>query len=323
MKWQFFRGFFMGCIFTVVVFEISQIFSSFDLSTKQKNVQQSNVESSAIQSRQHADNFSKDIFCNCAMAEHYVANDHTKNNEAHVEEVTLNDIVFIVITGVKRLHHAHIAARTWVRHIPPSNLFFYSDHNCSNLPNCRNVGAAEERRWIKTKVVSAFTEIYQQYSHKKWFMKLDDDTFLVTDHLLKLLSHYNSSHLHYVGRYYDNWGDQYCEGGAGYLFSHGLMKEMMTSGKYRDCMMTMCFYPYEDVCTGKCMKMLYDLDCDLTTTGFHQELPRDAKQYAVENFYGNAITFHPTRSLETAIVLDLIYYRQEWHKREDNITHYL
>jgi hypothetical protein len=64
------------------------------------------------------------------------------------------------------------------------------------------------------------------------------------------------------------------------------------------------------------MEELYNLSCDQTTTGFHQELPRDAKEYAVEDFYGNAITFHPVRNQETATILDLIYYRQEWHKKE-------
>jgi hypothetical protein len=81
-------------------------------------------------------------------------------------------------------------------------------------------------------------------------MKLDDDTFLVVKHLLRLLQHYNSSQLHYVGRYYNNWGNRYCEGGAGYLFSHRLMEEMIPSGKYHNCMMFSCPYPFEDVCTG-------------------------------------------------------------------------
>jgi hypothetical protein len=81
-------------------------------------------------------------------------------------------------------------------------------------------------------------------------MKVDDDTFVVIDHLVKFLRAYNSSKYHYIGRFFNNWGDQYCEGGAGYLFSHALVKDMISTGKYHQCMTTQCFYPYEDVCTG-------------------------------------------------------------------------
>jgi hypothetical protein len=68
------------------------------------------------------------------------------------------------------------------------------------------------------------------------------------------------------------------------------------------------------------MKTVYDLNCDQTTNGFHQEVERDAKQYAVKDFYNNAITFHPIRYQETATVLDLIYYPQDWNKNSNEVN---
>jgi hypothetical protein len=97
-------------------------------------------------------------------------------NSQRIENITIDDIVIIITTGEKRLHHAQIAARTWVRHMPSNNFFFYSDKVCSNLPNCRQVGGAEEGALIKTKVITAFNEMYQQFPNKKWLLRRYTDT---------------------------------------------------------------------------------------------------------------------------------------------------
>jgi hypothetical protein len=62
------------------------------------------------------------------------------------------------------------------------------------------------------------------------------------------------------------------------------------------------------------MKALYNLSCERHNGGFHQEVSRDAPEYAVDDFYGTAITFHHTKCPETATNLDFIYYPRKWNK---------
>jgi hypothetical protein len=235
-------------------------------------------------------------------------------NTSFSEEVTINDVVIVVITGYHRKQQILMALKSWIRHVPKDTVFIYSDTQCWDIPNCKPVGGAKERAYSKQKVIAAFDDVYNRYPQKKWYMKVDDDTFVVIHHLLKFLRHHNSSEPHYIGRRFFNQGEWYCEGGAGYLFSRALLDKMMPNKMYHFCMSS-CRFPFEDVCTGVCMQELYNLKCERHDGGFHQEVSRDAVEYAVDDFYGNAITFHHTKCAETATVLDFIYYPQDWHNR--------
>ena len=63
------------------------------------------------------------------------------------------------------------------------------------------------------------------YAHygavKKWFVKLDDDSFVVVPRLVQQLMREDPTVPHYMGKHHNNWGDIYCEGGAGYIYSIG------------------------------------------------------------------------------------------------------
>lgn len=168
MNRHFFYGFLCGYIVSIFIFQLLETLPLLNRSMKWRTAQQQNTLSTSLQNQQLSSNLSKETLYNNNSK--LVTNDSAlKEERTFTEEVTIDDILFIVVTGEKRLHHAHIAAQTWIRHIPLRNLFFFSDHNCSNLPNCRNVGGAEEGRRIKSKVVVAFNTSYHQLPHKKWY----------------------------------------------------------------------------------------------------------------------------------------------------------
>jgi hypothetical protein len=88
------------------------------------------------------------------------------------EDITIDDIVLLVIIGQNREQHIQMAANTWISHIPETSVFIYSDNTCWNFVNCKTVGGAEEQAYIKKKVIAAFNDAYQRYPNKKWFVKL-------------------------------------------------------------------------------------------------------------------------------------------------------
>jgi hypothetical protein len=88
------------------------------------------------------------------------------------EEIMVDNIVLLVITGQNREQHIRMAAKTWISHIPESSVLIYSDNTCWDFSNCKTVGGAEEQAYIKKKVIAAFDDAYQRYPNKKWFVKV-------------------------------------------------------------------------------------------------------------------------------------------------------
>eukprot|EP00919_Chromeraceae_sp_WS-2016_P056680 GHVR01134519.1.p1 GENE.GHVR01134519.1~~GHVR01134519.1.p1 ORF type:complete len:274 (-),score=47.95 GHVR01134519.1:70-891(-) len=83
------------------------------------------------------------------------------------------------------------------------------------------------------KVMSTFSWICDEklYDIHGWFMKIDDDAFLVTYNLGHFINKYDPNEPHYFGfglKYLDT-DFQYPSGGAGYLFSAGFMRLMCSS----------------------------------------------------------------------------------------------
>lgn len=62
-----------------------------------------------------------------------------------------------------------------------------------------------------------------KYANKKWFFKADTDSYVVTEHLLQVLSQYNPEDPWYIGYQFEKSGYSYISGG-GYLISRGAMK---------------------------------------------------------------------------------------------------
>ena len=71
--------------------------------------------------------------------------------------------------------------------------------------------------WFKTR--AAWKYIYDNhFDDADWFIKADDDSYILLENLRYLLSHHNSSDPHYFGRHFVPHGG-YNSGGAGYVFS--------------------------------------------------------------------------------------------------------
>lgn len=85
-----------------------------------------------------------------------------------------------------------------------------------------DVPEGRENLWLKTR--AAWSYIYKHHiNDADWFIKADDDSFIILENLRYFVSKYNSSQPHYFGRHFVPFGG-YNSGGAGYVFSKATLK---------------------------------------------------------------------------------------------------
>jgi hypothetical protein len=52
---------------------------------------------------------------------------------------------------------------------------------------------------MRTKVPNGFVDAWRRFKFKKWFFKIDDDTFVVWRNLVKKLNNYNWKKIQFIG----------------------------------------------------------------------------------------------------------------------------
>lgn len=97
-------------------------------------------------------------------------------------------------------------------------LLFMSSKEDKDFPAVGlDVPEGRENLWLKTR--AAWKYVYDNHRNDAdWFIKADDDSFIILENLRLFLSNYNSSDPHYFGRYFVQFKG-YNSGGAGYVFS--------------------------------------------------------------------------------------------------------
>ncbi|XP_071097861.1 glycoprotein-N-acetylgalactosamine 3-beta-galactosyltransferase 1-like [Haliotis cracherodii] len=95
-----------------------------------------------------------------------------------------------------------------------------------------NLGIKDGRQHLTEKSIASLKHIYKHHLDKyDWFLKADDDTFVVMENLKFLLSHYDPTEGVYVGhlfKKYTKWG--YMSGGAGYVISRQALRLLVEQG---------------------------------------------------------------------------------------------
>ena len=100
-----------------------------------------------------------------------------------------------------------------------------------DLPSVRlNVSEGRDNLWAKTK--NAFTYVYHEhFDEYDWFVKADDDTYMIIENLRLLLKDKNSSEPIFFGRKFKPYVKQgYFSGGAGYVLSKEALRRFIEVG---------------------------------------------------------------------------------------------
>ncbi|XP_047476491.1 glycoprotein-N-acetylgalactosamine 3-beta-galactosyltransferase 1-like [Penaeus chinensis] len=80
-----------------------------------------------------------------------------------------------------------------------------------------NVGSKEGYAYLWQKTMFSLQYIYKHFFNKfQWFLKADDDTYVIMENLRYMLRAYDTNDPIYFGLYYKNFG-RYNAGGAGYV----------------------------------------------------------------------------------------------------------
>ncbi|TKR95590.1 hypothetical protein L596_009734 [Steinernema carpocapsae] len=166
-------------------------------------------------------------------------------------------LLFCFVTTIPRYHatRAQTVVETWLQRCDHGELF---TSNSSWLPEVvpyrtiyRNLNDTYEELFWKSKIslFYVFTHISPNFD---WYLKADDDTYVITENLRAYLASFDASKPHYIGfRMKPYLKDGYNSGGAGYVLSRQAMRIFAEILYYDE---SLCkFNEFEDVGIGKCL----------------------------------------------------------------------
>ncbi|XP_692721.5 glycoprotein-N-acetylgalactosamine 3-beta-galactosyltransferase 1 isoform X2 [Danio rerio] len=148
----------------------------------------------------------------------------------------------------KRLQHVNA---TWAQHC---NLVLYMSSQSSDFPTV-GLNVSEGRSQLYWKTIRAFQHIQKHHlQHADWFLKADDDTFVVLENLRYLLSQHDTEKPLYFGHKFRPFVRQgYMSGGAGYVLSREALRRFVQGFVTGRCTH---FSSLEDMALGRCMEIM-------------------------------------------------------------------
>ncbi|XP_029452846.1 glycoprotein-N-acetylgalactosamine 3-beta-galactosyltransferase 1-like [Rhinatrema bivittatum] len=141
---------------------------------------------------------------------------------------------------------------TWTQHCNVA--LFMSSVTDKNFPTI-GLDTKEGRDQLYWKTIKAFHYVYEHYLEEAdWFMKADDDTFVVLDNLRWMLSNYTPDQPIYFGKQFilPILKQGYMSGGAGYVLSKEALRRFVDGFSRKVC--TYSFF--EDLALGQCMEQI-------------------------------------------------------------------
>ncbi|XP_032583327.1 glycoprotein-N-acetylgalactosamine 3-beta-galactosyltransferase 1 isoform X2 [Drosophila sechellia] len=162
-------------------------------------------------------------------------------------------VLCMVLTSPKT-HHTravHIK-RTWGRRC--NKLIFMSTKADKELGSVAlNVREGYSNLWPKTR--AALQYVYKHHFQKyDWFLKADDDTYVIMENLRAFLHAHNFREPVYFGnKFRQHVKEGYMSGGAGYVMSKMALHRLVKLGFSNSSICTNRNYGYEDVELGRCL----------------------------------------------------------------------
>lgn len=179
-----------------------------------------------------------------------------------------------VMTGPSNLQtRARHVKATWSRHC--NMVVFMSSVEDPDFPTV-GLGTTEGRDQLYWKTIRAFHYAYEHHAHEAdWFLKADDDTFVVVDNLRWVLSNHTPEEPIYFGKRFKPYAKQgYMSGGAGYVLSKEALRRFVEGFRTKVCTHTT---PVEDLALGQCLEKMGVLAGDSRDTlqreTFHPFVP--------------------------------------------------
>ncbi|XP_041665394.1 glycoprotein-N-acetylgalactosamine 3-beta-galactosyltransferase 1-like [Cheilinus undulatus] len=219
----------------------------------------------------------------------------------------------------------HIRA-TWARRCNKV-LFMSSVQTDFPTVGLKTSKGRDELYW---KTIRAFQYIHQHHlDEADWFLKTDDDTFVVVENLRYVLSRFDPEKPLYLGRRFKPTVKQGMSGGPGYVLSKEALRRFIRGFDTENCTN---FSDMEDVALGKCLEMMKVEPADVKgTQTFHvfpsdyelvRQLPRSRRGFLLYEYYDPtegpgccsdlAVSFHHMDGKQMYVLDYLIYHLQPY-----------
>lgn len=156
------------------------------------------------------------------------------------------------MTGPKNMasRTKHIK-ETWAKRC---HIVLYMSSVQTDFPTVK-LNVSEGREHLYWKTIRAFEYIYKEHlDNADWFLKADDDTYVIVENLLYMVSNLDPEKPLYLGRRFQPFIRQgYMSGGAGYVLSKEALRRFMKGLATGACTH---FSSIEDMALGKCMETM-------------------------------------------------------------------
>ncbi|CAF1475031.1 unnamed protein product [Rotaria magnacalcarata] len=207
-------------------------------------------------------------------------NNNSRTNSLLVASVNLprvlkkKQLILIAVMTSKDFltTRAPTVMRTWAEQVPGQVIFFSSEGSTTNdtrinlvsLPSVTDTYPPQKKSFLMMKY------IYDHYLNKfEWFMRVDDDVYIRTENLEKLLRSIDNRKPYYIGQpgmgtkeEYGKLGlgenENFCMGGPGIILSRETLARF--TPHIKKCLKN--FYTYhEDVELGRCVHKYANTSC--------------------------------------------------------------
>lgn len=170
------------------------------------------------------------------------------NKEALKEQESIRILCWVMTSPNTLQVKGKPVKETWGKRC--NKLLFMSSEADPSFPAIGlDVSEGRDQLWRKTR--AAWDYIYKHHlNDADWFIKADDDTFVIIENLRHLVSKLNPEEPHYLGRYFKPFGG-YNSGGAGYVFSKETVRRFKKALGDTSLCAEQSFA--EDVEVGKCL----------------------------------------------------------------------
>lgn len=185
------------------------------------------------------------------------------NRQVHVQTGTADDLankikVLCFVTTMQNFQDRAIAVNvTWLKRCT-GHVFV----TATPLPHFRPEEVlllkevSEGREHLTSKTFAALNHFYKhELSKYDWFLKADDDVYIIMENLRLLLSHLSPDDPVYLGRHFKTRvHNGYMSGGASYVLSRKALKIMGDKGIPQNGGICRPEEPDEDVEVGRCLE---------------------------------------------------------------------
>ncbi|XP_013078914.2 glycoprotein-N-acetylgalactosamine 3-beta-galactosyltransferase 1-like isoform X1 [Biomphalaria glabrata] len=156
--------------------------------------------------------------------------DNTIVSRKPKDKVKVKVLVWVMTSPMNLQTKAKAVKETWGKHC--DKVIFFSSETDQNFPTI-GLNVSEGRNHLTAKTMQGFRYVYDHFFNDfDWFMKADDDTYVIPENLRYFLSDQNTSKPIFFGHYFKNIVKQgYFSGGGGYVLSKEALRRFGERGK--------------------------------------------------------------------------------------------